>query len=280
MNRFTSKTKSILDETYPEQDFPGMEMLSTKWVEQVTKYQNDYRYLDFIKDTYQDMGGRPAKIEWHLYLKSDKQDKAKFKLDDNQKKACNKVLEVENNCAEAFQELQNAVSPFQFPFSNGVLVDNGNKLKTLQSDWRNFIDNARYQTPLDVWFTTLLQGDRFNGKDLVGPPNVQWFLLRPTIVYEHLDDVETGNKDEISLAVEWAGVNFWRYGFGLSATSTYRDQKDVSPASIGLTFHIKNKYSFGVSHRKDGGNSLFFNIDLLEWFGENKEKYKKYKKYL
>lgn len=278
MNRFTSKTKTILNETYPDSIFPGMEDLSTQWVNQVNEYQNDYRFLDFIQDKNDAIKGPPRRVEWQVWLQSAKDKAINFRLDSDQKAACNKVL-GDNNCANAFESLQNAVSPFQYPFAIGVLNDNGKKLQLLQHYWKNFIDNARYQTPLDVWLTTIYYGDRFNGKDLVGPPNAQLFLFRPTVVYEHLDSVNKGDRDKVSLAIEWAGINWWRKGFGFSVTSTYRDQANVRSTSLGLTLHIKNKYSFGFASRGHGDNSFFINFDVLEWFGDKEEKYKKYKDY-
>jgi hypothetical protein len=278
MNRFTSKTKTILDETYPDSIFPGMEALSTQWANQVNEFQNDYRYLDFIQDKNDTIKGPPRRVEWQVWLQSSKSKAINFKLDDKQLSACNKVL-GDNSCSNGFESLQNAVSPFQYPYSIGVLKDNGRKLTLLQNDWNSFIDKSRYQTPLDVWLTTTYYGDRFNGKDLVGPPNAQFFLLHPTVVYEHLDSVDKGDRDKVSLAIEWAGINWWRKGFGFSVTSTYRDQSNVRSTSLGLTLHIKNRYSFGFASRGHGDNSFFINFDLLEWFGDKKEKYKKYKDY-
>jgi hypothetical protein len=61
--------------------------------------------------------------------------------------------------------------------------------------------------------------------------------------------------------------------------SVYKDRKEQPSLGTGVTFHIKNKYSFGYAFRDDGDDSIFFNIDILEWFGDKDTKYKKYKVY-
>jgi len=172
-----------------------------------------------------------------------------------------------------------AALTFQFHYTDQILKDNGMKLESLQNQWTSFIDDARYQTPLDVWVTTKWYEEYFKRDQLSGPPPTQLFLLHPTLVYEHLPDAEKGSKDDLSLAVEWGGINWWRKGIGFSVASVYKDRKSEPAVGHGLMIHVKNKYSFGYIERNDGDNSFFINVDLMELFGNKQEKYDKYKKY-
>ena len=184
------------------------------------------------------------------------------------------------SCRAASENLESAINPAFILLNTAMAKKNGKLLGELQTDWKLFIKEARYQSPLDVWATTAIQSNQFNGADLVGPPELQIFFLRPSIVFEHINELEKGDRDDVSLAVEWAGLNWWKKGFGFSVTSIYNDRKEADTVGHGLTLHIKNKYSFGYVHRNNDKGSFFFNIDLLEFFGENKDVYKQYKKYL
>ena len=147
----------------------------------------------------------------------------------------------------------------------------------MQKNWNLFLDEARYQTPLDIWATTELFSDQFKGKGLTGPPPIQYFIFHPTLVYEHIGGLPEGDKEDFAIAIEWYGMNWWKQKIGFSVVSTYKDKAETNDVSIGLMFHIDNAYSFGFTHRGSNDNGIFLNVDLLEFFGDKTKMYKKYK---
>ncbi|MEO9522136.1 hypothetical protein [Marinobacter alexandrii] len=286
---FAKAAKQEFDELFPDTDmrFEGLSDLSESWYYQVTDIRNDYRNFALIEARNEQTDTVPPKtkgIEFKLY--ADPGSKKYYELTEVQKDHCREVINHSSidwsgnkDCKSAWNLWSNAVSPFQSLYTNRVLEDNGQKIIRLQNQWSTFIDKSRYQTPLDVWATTAYFSDQFKRLQLSGPPPVQLFLFHPAIVYEHLPEADKGSKEDVSIALEWIGVNWWRKGFGLSLTSVYNDRKDQPSVGTGATFHIGNHYSVGYIYRDDGDDSVFFNIELLEWFGDKRDKYRKYKAY-
>ncbi len=284
--RFASGAREALDAMYPDSVFPGLSGLSETWFNQVTDTDNDYRNFALVKATNITTGIPPRNsIEFKLDLSPN--SKIIFESSNTLNAHCKSLIDqsgidysqVTKDCKNSFNLWSNAVTPFQFLYSDRVLKNNGEKLFRLQDRWKRFVEDARYQTPLDVWATTRWHSEQFKSKHLTGPPSTQLFLLHPTIVYEHIPDAEKGSREDVSVAIEWAGINWWENGFGISITSIYKDRSTQPSVGTGLTFHVQNKYSFGYVKRSNGDDSLFFNVDLLEWFGDKKEKYNKYRKY-
>jgi hypothetical protein len=279
---YAKLSKTTIQSTYPESLFPGVNAITEQWENQLKNYALKLDYLNpisfFSDETKRDADGNKQFI-LRVKLPPENQNNLSWALGQAQENKC-KETSYGMGCREASDNLESAINPAFILLNNVIAEKNGKLLGKLQTDWKNFIKEARYQTPLDVWATTTVQPNKFNGSDLVGPPEVQLFLLRPSIVFEHVNELEKGDKDDVSLAIEWAGMNWWQNGFGFSLTSIYNDRKEADAVGHGLTLHIKNKYSFGYVHRKDDNGSFFFNIDLLEFFGENKDVYKQYKQHL
>jgi hypothetical protein len=269
-----------IQQAFPEQVFTGVGDIAQLWEEQLNNYEVSFDYLTPMNFKFSDMGRDVGakKYALRLSLPPYKQNTIQWNIDREQRKLCKNSF-TDMDCNGAVESLKAAIKPAFSLLNKEILKNNGKLLGQLQSGWKAFIKDARYQTPLDVWFTTTLQSNKFHGTDLTGPPQWQAFLLRPSIVYEHINDLEKGNKDDVSLALEWVGINWWQTGIGVSVTSVYNDRPETSAVGTGFTLHIKNKYSFGYIHRKDDKGSFFFNLDLLEVFGEKKEVYKKYKEY-
>lgn len=287
ITNFASAAKYEFDQVFPDKIFSKASELSQSWYDLVISPNNDYRNWALIEGIRL-QGGMPPKIVGiTLQLNADPSSKKEYTFNEDQKSQCATIIDESSipapdgvkDCKNALDIWGNAVSPFQYFYTNRILQDNGQKISNMQNQWQTFIDTSRYQTPLDVWATTVWHRDHFKRHHLSGPPLTQLFLLHPVIVYEHLLGAEKGSKEDISLAIEWGGINWWQSGFGFSITSVYKDRKEQPSLGTGVTFHIKNKYSFGYAFRDDGDDSIFFNIDILEWFGDKDTKYKKYKVY-
>jgi hypothetical protein len=286
LTNFAAAAKLEFDRIFPAEMFTDASELSSSWYALVTRPTNDYRNFALIEGVRR-LEGMPPVTNLELKLYADPAANKIYKLSDAQKAHCNKVItdssitlpNGEKDCHAALKLWSNAVSPFQYFSANDVLKKNGQKITSLQTQWKTFIEDSSYQTPLDVWVTTAWYSDQYKANHLSGPPSTQLFLLHPTIVYEHLPDADKGSREDVSLAIEWVGINWWQSGFGFSITSVYKDREDQPSTGTGLTLHIKNKYSLGYAYRDDGDDSIFFNLDLLEWFGDKEEKYEKYKAY-
>ena len=277
LNEFASLVKKELVSIYPEESFPGMTNFALAWQQQILSYQINPNFLSNF--TYKPPSNGPGGPTGPttFVLPPNAMNDLSLEITPAREGICKATSGF--NCEKAATSLYNAAELAFILLDTKDLKANGQNLDRLQKDWRSFIDNARYQTPIDVWFTTLLQSSHFNGPFLVGPPTWQAFLLRPSLVIEHIKDLEKGDRDDASVALEWAGINWWKQGVGVSLTSIYKDRNNVSSIGTGLTFHIKNKYSIGFVHRSDGNNSIFVNIDLLEFLTSEDSSYMEYKKY-
>jgi hypothetical protein len=278
---YAALAKKVIQTSYPDNSFPGSNNITEQWESQLKNYSMQLDYLNRINFVPEDAGRNAGgdRFVIRVELPPHNESNLVWGLRDEQEDIC-KQTSFNMSCKQAAKDINSALKPAFSLLNKAIAKNNGELLGELQSDWKEFIEDARYQTPLDVWATTALQSDYFSGTDLVGPPKWQAFILRPSLVVEHIDELEKGDKNDVSLAVEWAGINWWKTGFGFSLTSIYNDRKDTDSVGHGLTIHIKNKYSFGYVHRSDDKGSIFFNIDLFEFFGENEDVYKKYKKYL
>jgi hypothetical protein len=286
LTKFAEAARKEFNRLFPDNTFDGISKLSESWYHQVTDINNDYRNFALIEGVRLQSGMPPrANIGFKLY--ADASSNIKYILTQARKDHCSKVIDDSSisppsgvkDCKNALDIWGYAVSPFQYLYTNRVLEQNGQKIINLQGQWKNFIKDSRYQTPLDVWATTAWYSDQFKRYHLSGPPSKQLFLFHPAIVYEYSPDSDKGSREDVSIAIEWAGINWWRSGFGFSVTSVYKDRKDQPSVGTGATFHVKNQYSIGYIYRDDGDDSIFFNVSLKEWFGDKKEKYKKYKAY-
>lgn len=181
LTNFAKAARKEFDQLFPDNDnmFKGVSGLSESWYHQVTDIKNDYRNFALIKATRSQLEGMPPRakdIEFELY--ADRSSKKNFTLTQAQKDHCEKVIDDSSipwsgkkDCKNAFDRLWgNAASPFQYLYTNRVLEENGQKIINLQGQWKTFIKESRYQTPLDVWATTVWYSNQFKSHHLSGPP--------------------------------------------------------------------------------------------------------------
>lgn len=168
----------------------------------------------------------------------------------------------DQTCKALLEDLAIAVNDYKASYRDLSLQKTRNTLATLSSEWDSFLANARAQTLLDLAFTTWVERRHFDRDYLVGPPKRQWALLRPSLVYEHASDAPAGDRDKLTAAIEWLGVNWWSdssplFGvpFGVSIASVYADRPGFESVGHGLMIHVDNKYSLGWASRS-GDNSF------------------------
>jgi hypothetical protein len=194
-----------------------------------------------------------------------------------------KINEVEHcatlspgfTCRAVFEDFQAAFNPYRSAYNN--IHDNTKQLEAMSRRWDDFLVVSKSQTTLEVWLTTWAQRDHFQQDHLVGPPKYQVIALHPHLIYDIAESAPEGSSQELGLAVEWLGVNFWdlKVPLGLSLASTYVDRPEVEDLGHGLMLHINNHYALGWA-RYDDVNSFYVTIDLLKMFEDRKKQYDKY----
>lgn len=206
-----------------------------------------------------------------------------FKITSEQNTYCSSRFSGASDCVEvfdAFNKINRKLSVFQ----RLDVVQKHNAYVALQvAKWDKYSENSRFQTFIDVAFTSWVYRKHFSrADDLITPPPLQWFALRPSLVIEHLSDAPNGNRDEPALALEWIGINAWdmKLPLGVSVTSVYADRATGKSVGHGLTFHVNNSFSFGFASRGGGDNSIYFNIEFLDWAGAKQDKLKAYRGFI
>ena len=187
------------------------------------------------------------------------------------------------NCLAVFNDLARGLNAYRQSYVNFVTTNNLEELSVIQENWDNFAINARSQTILDIFVTSWIHEDHYSQKKLVSPASTQYFLLHPSIVYEHMDDAVAGERDEPAIALELFGINCWDCSLpiGISAAWIYTDRINTedSLSKYSLMFHLKNQYSFGYTWRNDddGGDGFYLSVDLLKALESKDQLLKDYK---
>ncbi|MDX2369370.1 MAG: hypothetical protein QNK36_13385 [Colwellia sp.] len=187
------------------------------------------------------------------------------------------------SCKDLFKEIQR-VGRIQNHFIRKYYSDAAlTGIREKSTKWDKFSDSSRFQTPVDILFTSwIYRKELSDGRNLNFPPTNQYFLLHPSLVIDHFSKAKVGNKDELSLALEWVGFNRWgaEIPWGVSLASAYSDRAEGQSVGHGLMFHVYNNFSFGFANRGSGDNSFYINVEFMDWFGETQKKYQSYKKKL
>lgn len=216
-------------------------------------------------------------IDTDIYFNTVSLPRLTLTPEDNEK--CSQIDGVEySSCKAAFKDISTAFNVYRKHYTNYVTGINEVLLDDMSHKWTKFVDNARSQTLLDVWATTFINSSHYKKDHLVSPADVQYFLAHPGLVYEHVDNAPDGEKDKVSLAMEWIGFNFWNHKvpWGASWVTTYSDRPVMSSVGQGVMVYLDNKYSFGWVHRSDG-DGYFISVDILKAFSDKKQQLEQYK---
>ena len=265
---------NIYAEYFPEKHFSSANLGLAKW--------QQYRITDEIRSDSLNLISATATPKQLTLKTNDGTQVNRYKiknLPDDVKLHCqNKGF---SNCHDMFREMGRigAIQNCYIKTWNSDRV--AKNIYQTAERWQQFSAESRYQTPIDIWFTSFIYRDQLkNLEKLPEPPDYQLFLARPSIVIDHFDKARKGDKTEYSLSVEWLGFNRWQSSipWGASITSVYSDRIDGQSVGHGLTLHLYNNFSIGVVDRGDGDKSVFVSLELMDWFGQAQQKYQAYKK--
>lgn len=190
------------------------------------------------------------------------------------------------NCDAVLDDLATAINYYKYSHASLSAAESADKLDRMAAEWDSFLDQGRSQTLLDLSLTTALERRHFRQGVLIAPPKRQWTLLHPDMAFEHIRQARAGQRDALSVVVEWLGVNWWSSDspladipFGVSLVSVYADRPDVPSAGHGVVFHFDNKYSVGWT-RRHGMDGVFVSIDLLRLIDNKGERLNRYRRRL
>ena len=188
------------------------------------------------------------------------------------------------SCKAVFEDYASAFNPYRSAYDN--VYDNQLLLTELGARWDAFLQVSKSQTVWEVYLTTLAHRKHFQKDHLVGPPDYQVIALHPRLIYNSMDKAPDGSNQEIGLAVEWIGANFWdlklgsvRMPLGASFTSVYVDRPEVRDVGHGIMLHIYNHYSIGWADH-DSNDSFYISVDLLKMFEDKKAQYDQFLKHV
>lgn len=196
-------------------------------------------------------------------------------------KSC--TIQGKPTCTQLLKDLKVAIAPYKRTFAAAVASLVKSDLIQLSKHWDRMLDEGRSQTWLDLLVTSSLEHDAIKKNYFVKPPEIQWFLMHPSVVLENLKGASDGENDKIAVAIEWFGMNFWDkhrspigYPIGASLASVYTDRPEVNDVGHGLMFHIGNSYSIGWAYHGGNDNSVYVSMDLMKLFEDKKAQYSKW----
>jgi hypothetical protein len=186
-----------------------------------------------------------------------------------------KTISPDSSCRSIFEDFASAFNPYRSVYDR--VYDNTDRLAELGREWDTFLEVSKSQTFLEVWLTTWFNRKHFKRNKLVGPPEFQVIALHPQLVYDRMSKAPDGSNQELGLAVEWIGINFWdlKVPLGISLASIHVDRPVEKEAGHGAMLHFYNKYGIGWARHGDK-DSFYITIDLLKMLERKKETYDRY----
>lgn len=272
-----------LKKAFPEDKFPNSTAFATSWLTTPTSAPanvSEFRRITLIpkikinnitgeKETTTKTLGRNINASTELVFSSNDQQQQNHCATINGG-TCTSVLK---EIAASFNIYNHYITQYK-----ANLIDK--TLRKAISDWNAYSKNAPSLGLFSIWATTAANKAHFYEKEIwPGPPPFQVRALELSLVYDHMPTAADGNQSNAGVAVEWLGFNDWNnetlpWGFGIA--SVYVDRAEQKKLGLGLIFHIKNEYSFGIVKRGDE-KSFFINFNLSDWLGEQNKKLGQYK---
>ena len=187
-----------------------------------------------------------------------------------------------SSCATAFNDLMESVNLYKYSYTTKNAGEAAVDLAEKSARWNRFFEEARTPTFIDVWLTSIINNKKFRKGFPQGPPEVQYFALRPNAVLMYNDGAPQGDQFVLGLSLEWIGINWWDQSpigipFGVSITSVYGDVPEVDRTiGTGVTFVFDNNLSVGWARHGDD-NSYQVSADLLQLFKKTQKRFDQYK---
>lgn len=192
-----------------------------------------------------------------------------------------------NHCIAYVKAWSKAVSEYNSQLSKISPAQMSLAAVKYSKDWENFYSLSRSQTLFDTIYTSRRYRKKLSGAAFVKAPDVQYFLFRPGVVLDYVEDADEGSRYKEALSFEWWGFNYWRQcpywiekACGMSVVSIFSDRADSDNYSLGLMFHYDNNLSFGIARGMEDEEeaSLFVTVDFLKAMESKEERLRDWKK--
>ena len=177
-------------------------------------------------------------------------------------------------CIELLSSYQAIYSHAQILVQKQYTIPVKKYLQLSQKQWDDFFSKSRSQTSLELTLNSYLwQKNKVAGMYL-SPPEMQWIVLHPSVVMEHVPKALSGSRTKEGVMVEILGVNWWErekwYQLsGASIVSLYSDRAITPVLGHGVALHFGNNLTFGaVKHGESNG--FFVSLDVLELYKDKR----------
>lgn len=259
--------------TFKESDFPGITLFLGRTRDYILNSSEKVTLSTFRFERLE-KGDLPGAEDGSVIFYYSDRNKNRLMIHPEKNAICKSITNGKS-CVRTFEDLSNALNTYHQGYTKIVTTLNLTNLNSMSKKWDTFVEDARSQTILDVMITSFIHRDYYKQEKLVAPASTQYFFLHPSVVYEHLEDVPSGDRDEFALALELVGINWWDLPvpLGVSAGWVYSDRANASAIAGSVMFHIYNQYTVGYTMRddEDGGDGVFLSVDLLKFFEDKKQ---------
>jgi hypothetical protein len=153
---------------------------------------------------------------------------------------------------------------FRKVWNENVLVNFDKPLQRYENTWDDYYEQRKPQMPWEMAVNQIAHRDIRTAGYFAMPPDGDWIVMHPALVYSSISAADAGDEKAIALAIELVGYNWWdkRVLSGLSVVAVTSDREGIEDLGYGLMLHFGSRYSFGWS-RYDDDDGWFVSMDLL-----------------
>jgi hypothetical protein len=153
---------------------------------------------------------------------------------------------------------------FRKVWNENVLVNFDKPLQRYQNTWDDYYEQRKPQMPWEMTINQIAHRDIRTAGYFAMPPEGDWIVMHPALVYSSISAADSGDEKAIALAIELVGYNWWdkRELSAISVVGVTSDREGIEDLGYGLMLHFGSRYSFGWS-RHDDDDGWFVSMDLL-----------------
>ena len=153
---------------------------------------------------------------------------------------------------------------FRKIFNEDILSEFDKSLQRYQNTWDDYYEQRKPQMPWEMAVNQIAHRDIRTAGYFAMPPDGDWIVMHPALVYSSISAADAGDEKAIALAIELVGYNWWdkRVLSGLSVVAVTSDREGIEDLGYGLMLHFGSRYSFGWS-RHDDDDGWLVSMDLL-----------------
>jgi hypothetical protein len=127
------------------------------------------------------------------------------------------------------------VSEFSQILNENKLIGFDKTLQRYQNTWDDYYEQRKPQMPWEMAVNQIAHRDIRTAGYFAMPPEGDWIVMHPALVYSSISAADAGDEKAIALAIELVGYNWWdkRELSGLSVVAVTSDREDID--DLGYT---------------------------------------------